>query len=65
MSGIGNPAIDGRLVPARAVDAYLDLRRERAFGDLTIDGGARKAGAVEHGPEADDAFGIGHWAFSH
>ena len=64
MSGIGDPTIDGSLAPARAVDAYLDLRRERAFGDLAINGGAGKSGAVEHGLEADDAFGIRHGAFS-
>ena len=64
MSGVGDPAIDGRLVPTRAVDADLDLRRECALGDLAINGGAGKAGAVEHGLEADDAFGIRHRAFS-
>ena len=51
--------------PARAVDADFDLRREGALGDLAIDGGAGKAGAVEHCLQSDDAFCIGHWAFSH
>ena len=50
-------------MPARAVDADFDLRREGALGDLAIDGGAGKASAVEHGLEADDAFGIGHCLF--
>src|SRR3546814_10886625 len=29
--GIGDPTVDGRLPPASAVDANLDLARERAF----------------------------------
>jgi len=37
--GIGDPAVDVRLMPAAPVDAYLDLRRERALGDLAVDGG--------------------------
>src|SRR5262249_13844717 len=42
--GIGDPAVDVGLMPAAPVDADLDLRRERAFGDLAIDGGPGQPG---------------------
>jgi hypothetical protein len=51
---IGDPAIDGGFVPARAVDADLDLRRERALGHLAIERRAGEAGAGEHGLDPDD-----------
>lgn len=51
-------------MPTRAMDADPHLRREGALGYLAIDGGAGQARAVEHGLQADDAFGAGHWVFS-
>lgn len=35
---IADPSIDVGFTPTGAIDAYLDLSRERAFGDLAIDG---------------------------
>jgi hypothetical protein len=36
--GIFDPAVDVGFAPAGSVGADLDLRRERALGDLTVDG---------------------------
>ena len=55
---IGNPAVDGRLSPASAVEADLDLARERAFRDLAVKGGAGQAGAGKYGLDADDFFEV-------
>src|SRR3546814_1329929 len=47
-------------MPARSVNADANLRRERALGDLAVEGRARKPGARKDGGEADDLFGIEH-----
>lgn len=51
---IGNPTVDFGFAPSGAVNADPQLRRERAFGDLAIDGRAGQAGPVKDGFEADD-----------
>jgi hypothetical protein len=58
--GIGNPAVDVRFMPAAPVDADPDLRWERAFGDLTVDGGAGQAGSSQDGLQADDTVWFSH-----
>src|SRR3546814_296496 len=57
--GIGDPTVDGRLPPASAVDANLDLARERAFRNLAVEGRTRQTGTCEHGFDTDDPFEIG------
>jgi len=59
---IGDPAIDGRFVPARAVDADRYLPGERPLGDLAIEGGTGKPGAGQNGLHTDDAIRIIHGA---
>ena len=58
--GIGDPAIDGGLMPASAMDADWHLPGECPFRDLAVNGGPGKAGAVENGFEANDPIGVGH-----
>src|SRR3546814_4551576 len=53
-------SIDRRFMPSRSVNADANLRRERALGDLAVEGRARKPGARKDGGEADDLFGIEH-----
>jgi len=53
-SGICDPSIDVGFSPAGAVDADPDLRRERALGDLAVEGGPRQSGAGENGLQAND-----------
>src|SRR3546814_1956074 len=57
--GIGDPTVDGRLPPASAVDANLDLARERAFRNFAVEGRTRQTGTCEHGFDTDDPFEIG------
>ena len=52
-------------MPTRTVDADPDLGRKCPLGDLAIERGAGKAGAVENGLEADDLFGIRHGTCFH
>lgn len=40
--------------------AEFDLCGEATFGDLSVEGGAAKAGAVEDGADAQNAIGLGH-----
>src|SRR3546814_11253168 len=47
-------------MPSRSVNADANLRRERALGDLAVEGRARKPGARKDGGEADYLFGIEH-----
>ena len=58
--GIGDPAVDVRLMPAAPIDADPDLRRERALGDLAVDGGAGQAGSSQEGLQADDTVWFSH-----
>ena len=37
--GIGDPAVDVGFMPAGPVGANFELSRERAVGDLAVDGG--------------------------
>src|SRR3546814_4624670 len=57
--GIGDPTVDGRLPPASAVEANLDLARERAFRNFAVEGRTRQTGTCEHGFDTDDPFEIG------
>jgi hypothetical protein len=57
---IGNPAVDVGLVPAAPVDADLNLRRERALGDLAVDGGPGQAGPSKDGFQTDDPVWFAH-----
>ena len=52
--GIGDPAIYVGFFPARAVDADPDLGRERALGDLAVDGGSGQVSPAENGFQAND-----------
>src|SRR5206468_1545108 len=47
-------------MPAAPVDADLDLRRERALGDLAVDGGPGQPGPGENGFQADDTVCFWH-----
>lgn len=47
-------------MPARAVDTDPDLSRECAVCDLSINRGAREAGASQHCLQSDDAFWVRH-----
>lgn len=58
--GIGDPALDGRFMPASAVDADRHLPGECPVRDLAVEGGAGKAGAGQHGLETDNPFMVGH-----
>lgn len=66
---IGNriidPAADRGLTPARTVNAYLDLTRERTVCDLPIERGAGQTGAGEHGLQTDDFFSVRHGTLFH
>lgn len=53
---ISNPVVDGGLAPASAMNADLDLARERAFCDLAVKGGTGQAGPGEHGLDTDNLF---------
>src|SRR3546814_18684011 len=57
--GIGDPTVDGRLPPASAVDANLDLARERAFRNFAVEVRTRQTGTCAHGFVTDDTFEIG------
>lgn len=57
---VGDPAVDLGFAPARAVDGDAELGRERALGDLAVEGRAGQAGPGKDGAEADDAVGVGH-----
>src|SRR3546814_10492787 len=65
-SGIGNPAVDVGFMPPCAVGADFELGRERAFGDLAIDGGPGQAGAgrsEEHTSELQSLMRISYAVF--
>jgi hypothetical protein len=55
-----HPAVDVGLSPAGTVDADLELGRERALGDLAVEGGPGEAGSGEDGLEADDTVWLVH-----
>lgn len=55
-----DPAVDVGFFPSGAVDADPDLGRERAFGDLAVDGGPGQAGPAENGFQANDTVWFGH-----
>src|SRR5450631_2163808 len=58
--GIGDPAVDVGFMPAAPVDADLDLRRERALGDLAVDGGPGQPGPGKNGSQANDTVWFAH-----
>ena len=58
--GIGDPAVDVGFMPAAPVDADLDLRRERALGDLAVDGGPGQPGPGKDGFQTDDTVWFAH-----
>ena len=58
--GIGNPAVDVGFMPAAPVDADLDLRRERALGNLAVDGGSGQPGPGKDRFQTDDAVWFAH-----
>ena len=57
---ICNPAIDVGFMPARAVAADLELGRERALGDLAVDGGPGQPGPGKDGFQPDDTVWLAH-----
>ena len=59
---IGDPAIDGRFVPASAVDADRYLPGERPLRDLAIESGTGKPGAGQNGLHTNDTIRIVHGA---
>src|SRR3546814_824679 len=58
--GVGDPAVDCRLMPPGTVDAELLLPRKGALGDLAVNGRARQSGAILDGLHTDNSFGSGH-----
>ena len=46
--------------PASAMDANPDLGRERALGDLAVDGGTGQPGSGKDGLEANDTVRLTH-----
>ena len=47
--GIGDPEVYVGLMPAAPVNADLDLGRERALGDLAVEGGSGQPGPGKDG----------------
>src|SRR5664279_6635894 len=47
-------------MPAAPVDADLDLRRERALGDLAVDGGPGQPGPGKDSFQTDDTVWFAH-----
>src|SRR3546814_2805522 len=58
--GVGDPAVDCRLMPPGTVDAELLLPRKGAFGDLAVNGRAPQSCAILVGLHTDNSFGSGH-----
>jgi hypothetical protein len=50
----------GLSTAATPVDADLDLRRERALGDLAVDGGSRQPGPGKDSFQTDNTVGFAH-----
>lgn len=48
-------------MPARPVGADFELSRERAFGDLAVDGGSGQPGPSEDGFQTDDTVWFAAW----
>src|SRR5262249_12084184 len=57
---IRDPAIDVRFMPAGAVSADPDLRRERSLRDLSVDGGAGQPRPRKNGLQTDDTILVAH-----
>src|SRR5262245_5637854 len=57
---IGNPAVDLGFMPARAVGADLELSRERALGDLAVNGRPGEPSPGEDGFQTDDTIWLAH-----
>src|SRR3546814_15958122 len=55
--GVGDPAVDCRLMPPGTADAELLLPRRGAFGALAVNGRERPAGATLLGLHPDNSFG--------
>ena len=58
--GICDPAVDVRFMPAGPVGAYFELGRERALGNLAVDGGSGQPGPGKNGSQADDTVWFAH-----
>jgi hypothetical protein len=58
--GICYPAVDVRFMPSGPIGADLQLSRERAFGDLAVDGGPGQPGPGEDGFQPDDTVYFAH-----
>src|SRR5579872_3327791 len=58
--GICDPTVDVRFMPAGPVGANFQLSRERAVGDLAVDGGPGQPGPGENGLQTDDTLGFAH-----
>src|SRR5690606_10328803 len=57
---IGDPAVNVGFMPSCAVDADPELGRERALGDLAVDGGPGQPGAGKNGLQTDDTVWLTH-----
>src|SRR5689334_20087206 len=57
---ICDPAVDLRFMPAGPVGANFELGRERAVGDLAVDGRPGQPGPGENGFQADDTIWFSH-----
>src|SRR5450631_956240 len=58
--GICDPAVDVRFMPAGPVGADFELSRERAFGDLAVDGGPGQPGPGKDSFQTDDTVWFSH-----
>src|SRR5579872_5066388 len=58
--GICDPAVDVGFMPAGPVGANFELSRERALGDLAVDGGPGEPGPGENGFQTNDTFWFAH-----
>src|SRR5215831_15994662 len=54
------PAVDVGFMPAGPVGADFELSRERALGDLAVDGGPGQPGPGEHSFQADHTVWFWH-----
>lgn len=56
---IAQPFVDRGGPPAYTAGVELDVLRKGTVGHLAVKGGPAKSGLVEHGPQAQDAVGVG------
>src|SRR5450755_1394752 len=58
--GIGYPAVDVGFVPPSPVGADFELGRERALGNLAVDGGSGQPGPGKDSFQTDDTVWFAH-----